>query len=76
MEQTKLNTKKEFIACRLNDTGNCPFLGSVLLGKQKNEPRFGMEYQYELNPGQSPVKSPARVWELNEHDGERTGKNP
>jgi hypothetical protein len=47
MEQTKLNTKKELITCRLNDTGNRPSFGSVFLGEQENEPGFGMESQYD-----------------------------
>jgi hypothetical protein len=43
MLQREVNTENKIVTCRLNDTGNCPFLGFVLLGKQKNEPGFGME---------------------------------
>jgi hypothetical protein len=43
MVRKEVNTENKIVACRLNDTGNCPFLGFVLLGKQKNEPGFGME---------------------------------
>jgi hypothetical protein len=76
MEQTKLNTKKELIACRLNDTGNRRSFGSVFLGEQENEPGFGMEsqdikslaeYRKSGTPGDWMRLSNARSFFINNH---------